>query len=83
MDPLIPITVKYLNMIELLFRRGDKQQFSMNWPLGRFFLVIAMSVHGWLAVSPSHAIFVGLSLALRSHDQIRSLMRTRPSPAIS
>ena len=42
--------------------------FSKNWPLGRFFHRVVMSVYGW---SPFHVIFLrGLSLALRSHDQI-------------
>ena len=50
--------------------------FSKNQPLGRFFLVVAMSIcpyvhmYIYIYVSSPCDFFRGLSLALRSHDQI-------------
>jgi hypothetical protein len=47
--------------------------FSKNRPLGRFFLVVAMSVYKYIyiySIPFSCNSFQGLSLALRSHDQI-------------
>ena len=46
--------------------------FTNSAPLGRVGLVVAMSV---LILSPSHAIFVRPSLALRSHDHMKAMNR--------
>ena len=47
-------------------------RFSKNRTLGRFFLVVAMSVYKYVYISVpfSYLLFQGPSLALRSHGQI-------------
>ena len=47
-------------------------RFSKNWLLGRFFHRVAMSVAGYIYIYVPFPcnFFQGLSLALRSHDQI-------------
>ena len=62
------------------FFKKSETTFSKNLPLGRFFYRVAMS--GCLCVVPFPCkFFLGLSLALRSHDQIpASHWLTNPPP---
>ena len=65
--PLIPLYVLYSYFVCM--------EFSSNRPLGRFDLVVAMSVpaSGTLGLVPFPCdFFRGLSLALRSHDQFEA-----------
>ena len=55
-----------------LSQQGPSTMIFTNWaPLGRVGLVVAISVCLLVCLSdvPSKCIFLGLSLALRSHDQ--------------
>ena len=52
--------------------------FSQNWPLGRLFLVVAMSMYISICLLPMQ-YFQDLSLALRSHEQFQASLVNPPS----